>query len=171
MSKITKISEISSSPQRHTFLAEKYVERCAENGEEPDPDFLNIYDVARQRNLDKMNDLAKREHDLEYDLRSTQWIIDKARASDVYAQNLYAAMCNRDFRKIEIMPILKDSVWSCSWRYAGGIIADMRGEGDYINWYCSGIRESYDGGYVHESVVTQEIDDDLHKLGWLVLSG
>jgi hypothetical protein len=163
------MSKISSSPQRYTFQAEEYVKRCVEEGVEPDPDYLNIYDVARQRNLDKMDAPEKPEHDLEYDLRSTQWIVDKVRASDVYAQNLYAAMCNRDFRKLEVMPILKDSVWGCSWRYAGGIIADMRGEGDYIDWYCSGIREDYNGGYVQESIVTTEIEDDLHKLGWLIL--
>jgi hypothetical protein len=45
----------------------------------------------------------------------------------------------------------------------------MRQEGDYIDWYCSGIRDNYDGGYVSECVVTDEIRNDLLQLGWIVL--
>jgi hypothetical protein len=108
---------------------------------------------------------------MEYDLRSTKWICDKAKASKVYAQNLYAAMCNMQFIKLDVMPILKDQRWSCSWRHAGGIVADMREQGDYIDWYCSGINPSYDEedaikGYVPEATVTDEIKEDLKKLGW-----
>ena len=119
------------------------------------------------------------EYNLEADLRTTDWILEKVRADELYAQNLYAAMCNNDFIKREMWPILKDQKWSCSWRYAGGIVAHMRQEGDYIDWYCSGIRNDYDdekenklaGGrnYAPESVVTEEIENDLYKLGWLVV--
>jgi hypothetical protein len=113
---------------------------------------------------------------MEYDLRSTPWILEKVKDEN-YAQNLYAAMCNNNFRNIHILELLKESEWSCSWRYAGGIIADMREEGDYMDWYCSGITDvipSEDGvteikGYVSESFVTDEIREDLLKLGWLVL--
>lgn len=131
-----------------------------------------------------------KQHNLEYDLRSTQWIVDKVRASEAYAQNLYAAMCNNDFVKNEIWPILQEKSWHCSWRYAGGIVAHMRAEGDYIDWYCSGIRDNTDpteeewnswssqeqlnwtniySKYVSESTVTDEIREDLLKLGWKVL--
>jgi hypothetical protein len=90
-------------------------------------------------------------------------------------------MCNREFTKNEVWPILKDQRWSCSWRGAGGIVADMREEGDYIDWYCSGIRDndelvaSVDPAsgisrqYVNEAVVTDEIREDLLKLGWVVV--
>ena len=81
----------------------------------------------------------KLEHDLETDLSKTSWIVDKIRNDDSYAQNLYAALCNNQFQKSEIWPILKDEVWSCSWRYAGGVIADIREQGDYMDWYCSGM--------------------------------
>ena len=112
---------------------------------------------------------------MEYDLRSTKWICDKAKASDSYAQNLYAAMCNMQFIKLDTMPILKNQRWSCSWRHAGGIVADMRQQGDYIDWYCSGIRnDGYQDDldsiqtpqYVSEGLVTDEIRADLNKLGW-----
>jgi hypothetical protein len=137
-----------------------------------------------------------KQDNLEYDLRSTGWILDKVRDSRVYSQNLYAALCNNEFYKLKddeqerVIQILGDRYepWSCSWRYAGGIIADMRQEGDYIDWYCSGIRhgDSVDDEQfqdmtreqqeeyieskleVAESVITDEIREDLLKLGWLV---
>ena len=96
------------------------------------------------------------------------WILEKVRNSDIYAQNLYAAICNNEFVKNDVWPLLEDDRQSYSWRYAGGIIADMQQKGDYINWYCSGIG-SEDNGYVGESVVTDEIRQDLLKLGWVVI--
>ena len=120
------------------------------------------------------------EYDMEYDLRTTNWILEKVRGSDAYAQNLYAAMCNNTFQKVEVLPILKNQTWSCSWRMSGRIIADMRQKGDYLDWYCSGMggfitdEEDTDyyhsNGYVIEGKVTQEILDDLKKLKWAVVT-
>ena len=117
-----------------------------------------------------------RENNLEYDLRSTDWILDKVRASEVYAQNIYAALCNNDFQRNDVMPILKNETWSCSWRHAGGVVADMIGKGDYMDWYCSGGSgsamsvENYIHGHVQEGAVTDEVLEDLFKLGWIVSS-
>jgi hypothetical protein len=114
------------------------------------------------------------DNDLEYDLRTTEWILAKARASEVYAQNIYAAMCNMRWQKLDVFPILKEEYWSCSWRSSGGIVADMLQKGDYIDWYCSGIRNDgyqdefpYPNGYVPEGHVTDEIRADFQKLGWV----
>ena len=183
------MSKISKSPERHTFQAEQYVKRCEEKGEEPDEGYLNIYKSAQQRDEENMVNPEWAENNMEYDLRRTEWICNKVKASDRYAQNLYAAMCNRDFQKLDTWPILKNERWSCSWRHAGGIVADMQEKGDYIDWYCSGIRDTrtlsaseiavlteqeqlaYKAGegYVGEGVVTEEIEEDLKKLGWSVL--
>jgi hypothetical protein len=178
----------SKSPQRHTFQEENYVKRCEEKGEEPNNDYLNMYKSWRQQDEEDMVDTKWQKDNLEYDLRSTDWILEKVRGDEVYAQNLYAAMCNNEFTKREMWPILSEKKWSCSWRHAGGIVADMRQEGDYIDWYCSGIRneiaqeeldvmtleqqEHYKkmSAYVPESQVTHEIDTDLYKLGWLVIT-
>jgi hypothetical protein len=88
------------------------------------------------------------------------------------------------FIKLDVMPILKDQRWSASWRHAGGIVADMQEKGDYIEWYCSGIGNQEAGfgldgyeptpdpdgrDYVPESVVTDEIREDLKKLGWIAV--
>jgi hypothetical protein len=170
------MSKISKSPDRHSFQKEGYVKRQLEKGEALNEDYLKMFAETVKQHEHKFDDPGRRKNDLEYDLLSNQWILEKVRASDTYAQNLYAAMCNREFQKLDVLPILKEQTWGCSWRYAGGIIADMREQGDYIDWYCSGIggglgNGDEDGtkGYVSESVVTEEIENDLKQLGWVVL--
>lgn len=114
------------------------------------------------------------------DMMDSLWFKAKVRDQDYYAQNLYAALCNNDFQKNDVFTILCEDTWSCSWRSAGGIIADIRCEGDYMDWYCSGLGTGYDAendaeiartkGYVSEGQVTDEIREDLKKLGWHVVT-
>jgi hypothetical protein len=66
----------------------------------------------------------------------------------------------------------------------------MMGSGDYIDWYCSGIRNDIDETvqegwsdlerqryrkqyqhYVAEGCITQEIRQDLQHIGWVPKSG
>jgi hypothetical protein len=176
------MSKISKSPERHTFQADAYVSRCEEKGEEPSESYLEMFKTFRQQDEENMIDPKWQKDNLEYDLRSTEWILEKARTRDEYAQNIYAAMCNMRWQKLDVMPILKDEFWSASWRSAGGIVADMLGKGDYIDWYCSGMgglagdwdqdSESFEEWqartkYVPEGVVTEEIRADFQKLGWV----
>lgn len=52
-----------------------------------------------------------------------------------------------------------DWLYSCSWRYAGGLVADMRDKGeDYLDFYCSG----------HEGQVNETVAYWLNKLEWFV---
>jgi hypothetical protein len=184
------IMKISRSPDRHTFQREQYLKNKTEDGEEPSADYLAMFDDIIRQDHAKWDDPKSRELNMEWDLVTTDWILAKARGSEAYAQNLYAALCNNDFQRNDVWPRLSDQKWHCSWRYAGGIIADMRQEGDYIDWYCSGINngdwqktpeevaamtpaqaEHYHEleRYVNESVVTDEIREDLFRLGWLVV--
>ena len=177
------MTKVSSSPERHTFQKEGAIKRAEEKGEEPNQAYIDMWDQIKIDDANKINDPAWQQNNMEYDLRSNEWILEKVRASETYAQNLYASICNNDFIKIEVIPILRQDpdkdYWSASWRYAGGIVADMRQEGDYIDWYCSGIRNdnNYDpelnikfpNGYVPEKVVTDEIREDLKRLGWIVV--
>jgi hypothetical protein len=171
---------ISRSSQRGTFQLNNSLKRLENESvtDEEAHDKIEFFKSMREVTLAKEETPEWKQDNMEYDLRTTDWILEKVRKDEVYAQNLYAAMCNRDFIKNDIWPILQEKKWSCSWRYAGGIIADMQQKGDYIDWYCSGIRndQNYDpevnikfpNGYVPESVVTDEIQQDLLKLGWTV---
>ena len=165
------MSKLSRSPQRHSFHKERELKKLEENpNDQGAKDMLEFYDDWDQKELVREQDLEWQKNNMEYDLRSCDWILKKVRESSRYAQNLYAAMCNMDWQKLSVVPILKEERWSCSWRYAGGIIANMREEGDYIDWYCSGISdpEGYvKHGVVSEGTVTQEIKEDLQKLGWV----
>ena len=172
------MSKISKSPERHTFQKEGYVKRQEEKGESVSEDYLKYFDKIIEESNHKFDDPQSRINNMEYDLLTTDWILEKVRADDAYAQNLYAAMCNNGFIRLDVIPVLKGEEWSCSWRYAGGIIADMQQKGDYIDWYCSGIRNDYDDeesgklwdgrNYVGEGCITDEIRNDLQRLGWAV---
>lgn len=119
-------------------------------------------------------------YDLVEDIRNCPEIMAKIRAKDKrYAQNLYAAWCNMQWCKRDTWPVLAEKYWTASWRSSGGIVADLRNQGeDYMDYYCSGIKgaASYDPnddtdyfertGYVSESDVTEEIAKDLDSIGW-----
>jgi hypothetical protein len=67
------------------------------------------------------------------------------------AVDLYRALCNVDWYKNGIS-------WSCSWRSAGGIVAELRDVGeDYMDFYCSG----------GEGQVSEKIRALLCNLNWL----
>lgn len=126
------------------------------------------------------------EFDLISDMGSAPWFIEKV-ADLAYAQNLYAALCNNEFQKQDTWTVLKNNTWACTWRSAGGIVAELRNSGeDYLDFYCSGMggiavvvndkdneqleKEFEARGYVSEGTITEEICADLGKLGWIVVT-
>ena len=170
------MNNISKSPERHTFQKEGYVKRQEEKGEPVNEDYLDYFQKIIEHDQHKFDDPESRKNNLEYDLLTTDWILEKVRGNDSYAQNLYAAMCNNGFIRLDVIPILKNEEWSCTWRYAGGIIADMQQKGDYIDWYCSGMRgastnDNTESNYSPEGCITDEIREDLQRLGWAVAPG
>ena len=120
------------------------------------------------------------ERDLEDDMKNSPWFMEKIKENR-YAQNIYAALCNMRWQPQEVWPVLNDEYWTCSWRSAGGIVAELRNDiavEDYMDWYCSGMGgvASYDyledeqqmaiKQYVPEGTVTEEVAEDLLKLVW-----
>jgi hypothetical protein len=186
---------ISASPDRHTFQKQKYIEGCLEAGQSLDDPavqaMLEMYESWALQEEENLVNAEWQKNNMEFDMRTSDWMVAKVRDSRVYAQNLYAALCNNTFQKQDVWTILKDQTWAASWRSAGGIVANMRGEGDYIDWYCSGIRDQMatleqaewnmltqeqqmfhkeSQAHVGESVVTDEIREDLTRLAWTVVT-
>lgn len=116
--------------------------------------------------------MPRRVFNLERDLRSTDWIIAKIRHQEIYAQNLYAALCNNEYAPKDVWGILKNIHWDCSWRYAAGLVAEIREDESYLDWYCSGT--GFQGtdftGFVEESYVTPEVESDFDQIGWLLVT-
>jgi hypothetical protein len=114
--------------------------------------------------------MGRKVFNLERDIRSTDWIISKVRHREIYAQNLYAALCNNEYVPQDVWGILKNIHWDCTWRYAASIVADIREDDSYIDWYCSGT--GFAGtdftGFVEESYVTEEVESDFNQIGWLL---
>ena len=119
------------------------------------------------------------DRDLEQDLWRSDEFLHKVRTRPDYAQNVYAALCNMRWQPADVIPILTDEYWSCSWRSAGGLVARFIGSGDYMDWYCSGMGgiggyeddaefETWQAKtkYVPEGEVTDEIRADFARLGW-----
>jgi hypothetical protein len=71
--------------------------------------------------------------------------------SDVFAVLLYGALCNTTWRHKAT-----GATWHCSWRGAGGIVAELRGEGCYMDWYCSS----------GEGLVDEQVLAEIDTLGW-----
>lgn len=106
---------------------------------------------------------------LEKDMKGDPEIVSLCKDEEI-AKDFYRALCNMRWKKsgfpedIKIIDKLRGndrSVWSCSWRYAGGIIADIRNENhntseDYMNFYCSG----------NESSVSKKVEECFNRLGW-----
>lgn len=122
--------------------------------------------------------MQDRDNDLEQDLKSSDLIVNKAKTSAVYAQNLYAALCSNHFQKNSVITLLKNQQWSCTWGHAALIVANIVGINNNIDWYCNSIKEysfkslHNDGpnhtGFLEEGVVSAEIAGDLRHIGWRV---
>lgn len=158
------INKYSKSPDRGSFYRNSLKKQLEEKqtSQEHYDAMMKILDEEDERQEQKEKE-GNIQYSLEHDLRSNPTILEKCRNSQIYSQNLYAALCNNDF-------YYGEHEWSCSWRYAGGIIANILQKGDYIDWYCSGIGTdpAITPNYVGEGFVTDEIRSDLLKLGWVV---
>lgn len=91
---------------------------------------------------------------LERDLAASPRVVERA-GSEFFATLLYAALCNTEWRHRAT-----GERWSCSWRSAGGVVAHVRGEGDYLDWYCSG----------GEGLVDEGVLAEIEALGWALVA-
>ena len=101
---------------------------------------------------------------LEQDLNGLGELLE----DDAFAAELYSALCNNEWRK-------GGRFWSCTWRTAGAIVAELRnsrrevwrdrdpgdeqnaGYEDYLDYYCSS----------HEGEISDRVREQLAKIGWV----
>lgn len=88
--------------------------------------------------------------DLERDLVRSDRVRHLVR-SELFAPLLYGALCNTLWRHRTA-----GAEWRCSWRHAGGIVADLRGQGCYTDWYCS----------MGEGLIDEQVLAEIGALGW-----
>jgi hypothetical protein len=87
--------------------------------------------------------------DLYLDMMASLRIVELVRR-ERFAKDLYRALCNTSWFR-------NGHEWGCTWRQAGGVVADLRDlNEEYIDFYCSG----------REGTVTDEIAWELAALGW-----
>ncbi len=71
--------------------------------------------------------------------------------SDLFATLLYGAMCNTVWRHVAT-----GTLCYCTRRHAGNVVAMLRCEGDYMDWYCS----------MGDGLVDEQVMAELAALGW-----
>lgn len=98
---------------------------------------------------------------MEQDIFDADWLRQKIRENTDYAQSFYAGLCNNLFHKIDAEDA---AVYSFSWRHSGSVVAQMRKQGDYLDWYCSGLVADA----TPEGVITPDVLADIEKIGWEV---
>jgi hypothetical protein len=88
--------------------------------------------------------------DLERDLGLSLRIRGLVR-SELFATLLYSALCNTLWQHRTT-----GAPWRCSWRHAGAVVANLRCEGSYLDWYCS----------TGEGFVDGQVLAEIVALGW-----
>jgi len=90
------------------------------------------------------------------DLLNNDTVRQSVQTDKTFAQELYSALCNTQFIHSN-MANPKTEFWSCSWRYAGNIVAGIEANGgDYMDYYCNG----------NEGQISPRIKTILASLGW-----
>lgn len=113
----------------------------------------------------------KETRDLSEEMRRDRIVIDYLRDRAI-ATDFYSALCNVDWypnrpaipddeRIIRALQGYRYRPWHCSWRAAGGIIADIRNANhgtkeDYMDFYCAGA----------EGVVSDLVKECFDRMGW-----
>lgn len=86
--------------------------------------------------------------DFEEDLK--QLFGDEIKNNDDLCKSVWCALAGIIWRNDD------GEEFSATFRYAGSLIASIRGDGGYMDWYCSGPHET----------VSDEIADGLLSVGW-----
>jgi hypothetical protein len=117
------------------------------NGQPEDSDVGRNF--AARKAVNERMDASGLYRDFEADL--TELFAERVKADPAnFAGALYGSLCNVDWQHDE------GSRYSCSWRYAGGVVSELAGGDDYMDYYCSG----------GEGHIDSRVADALEAIGW-----
>jgi len=91
-------------------------------------------------------------HEFEEDLQTLK---TRVMNEELFDKELYRALCNVQWQKAT-EPTM---IFSCSWVYAGGIVAELKGNAGFMNY----IAYYANGG---EGEVSERVLSALRELGW-----
>lgn len=112
------------------------------------------------------------ERDLYEEMRKDEIVVAYLKDIEV-ARDFYRALCNvywypqvepipEDEQIIKALKGESPTYWSCSWRTAGGYIAEIRNAHyntteNYMDYYCSG----------DEGTITGLVEECFDRMGWI----
>jgi hypothetical protein len=85
-----------------------------------------------------------------FEVSANRSLGDVIRENDQVARALWSALANMAWRHVN------GDVAAYSWRAAGDMIAAIRGDGDYMDWYCEG----------KPGQISDDVRAALRKEGW-----
>jgi hypothetical protein len=89
------MKKVAKSPDRFGFQKDTYIKLALENGKDlNDPHIqamIKMHEDAIERDEKNVTDTEWQKNNMEFDMRSSEWMVAKVRESCVYAQHLYAA--------------------------------------------------------------------------------
>jgi hypothetical protein len=98
-----------------------------------------------------MNNVSDVISDLEGDIIADEKLNTLIQEDASFAHEMYCALCN------VIWTSPNRNQFTASWRYAGGVVANLTGRGeDYLDYYCSG----------GEGIVSARVETEMKRIGW-----
>lgn len=127
------------------------------------------YNLERESILSIESNPEWPENNLEYDLRTSKSLCWKVRENECYAGALYQVLCQYEFvKKNNVIDIIKNVHLTYSARHAAKIVTNMRGTGEYTDFYPA-IRQPQ----IHVAMANlhsyTEAREDIENLGWHVV--
>jgi hypothetical protein len=101
----------------------------------------------------------------EQDALNNPEFVARLGADLVFAQNVYAAICNND-----LIDLATGDDYGMTWRAAASFVAHLRNlagvefDETYLTWYCSGMVDI--DGWVEEGAITDDVRLAFKTLGW-----
>lgn len=75
---------------------------------------------------------------------------ERIKQDSIFCKDIYSALTNLEWVQSD------GTVYGATFRYVGGLIADIREEGNYMDWYCC----------KGEGFASDEIQEAMSMKGW-----